>query len=601
MEESLGKTEMELVSVNRQLAGLVQKPQLELSSGGGKSLEDPLWVWGIIGGKNVGKSTLINALAGGEVIDRGDDVGEGTCRPEVFVCSEDFVALKKRFSGLASASIGYNEDAPVSMRGLALVDLPDFDSLFSVHVDTVRDIASRLDGVIWVTTPKKVGDLRAINEIHRVLKARTNFTYVVNKLDWLLSQSNLDPMGELQRARLALQAQIAECDPHCDPERLFLIAAKHTTADSMLQAIAEYRFGEKAESSRIDGELPAVVKQVVSDFQRLKQVLTRAPSAEAAAANKKANLSYQVQVQAGQLLEYYQPDRLLERIDRALAPEALSDLADSFLPQAYCAAVVNRLNNHRSLFMDWSSRLFEKRIANWPLLGLIAWPVVFSGTLIGGIRSALPARAGDWNDDPFRVSGIPLVDRIEGLMAGVRSRVAAVNEQVSVEIPEPDALATQFRSDVTALTEECRDTIISPFLQKRPGIFGRMFRWVLPVFILLWFPLVQPILAGILKLASEGTQFDLHVAVTVVEALSGSAVLVGLCVSLLIMSAMTAAIYSRSVRDTHRAIDTLLKASRESTSYLMQTPIIETAVRPVRALRKKLEDLIKVIRKAEKT
>ena len=79
---------------------------------------------------------------------------------------------------LASVSIGYNEDAPASMRGLALVDLPDFDSLFSNHVDTVRDIASRLDGIIWVTTPKKVGDLRAINEVHRVLKARTNFTYV---------------------------------------------------------------------------------------------------------------------------------------------------------------------------------------------------------------------------------------------------------------------------------------------------------------------------------------------------------------------------------------------------------------------------------------
>ena len=51
MEQSLGKTEMELVSVNRQLAELIKKPTLELTSGGGKSLEDPLWVWGIIGGK----------------------------------------------------------------------------------------------------------------------------------------------------------------------------------------------------------------------------------------------------------------------------------------------------------------------------------------------------------------------------------------------------------------------------------------------------------------------------------------------------------------------------------------------------------------------
>ena len=377
-----------------------------------------------------------------------------------------------------------------------------------------------------------------------------------------MSQSDLDPSEELQRARQALQAQIAECDPHCSQERLFLIAAKHTSTDSMLQAIAEYRFGENAKSSEIEREFSVVAGQVVADFQRLKHVLTKAPSAEAAEANKKANLSYQNHVQAGQLMEYYQPDKLLERIDRALSPEALDDLADSFLPSSYCTAVVSRLNSHRSLFVDWSSRLFEKRVANWPLLGLVAWPVVLLGMIIGGIRSALPAKVSDCSDDPFRISGIPLTDRVKGVLAGVRSRIASVQEHISVDVPGPDALAAQFRADVVGMTEECREAIIAAYLQKKPGIIGRMFRWVLPVFILLWFPLVQPILAGILKLVSEGTQLDLHVAITVVEALSGAAVLVGLCVSLLIMMAMTAAIYSRAVRDTHRAIDALVNASR---------------------------------------
>ena len=62
-------------------------------------------------------------------------------------------------------------------------------------------MAGRLDGIIWVTTPKKVGDLRGVREIRRVLKARTNFAYVVNKMDWLLAQSNTPPMAELGSGR----------------------------------------------------------------------------------------------------------------------------------------------------------------------------------------------------------------------------------------------------------------------------------------------------------------------------------------------------------------------------------------------------------------
>ena len=261
--------ELVLSSTNRRLAELLHAEPLPLARGGGKSLEDPLWVWGIVGGKDVGKTTLINALAGGEVVDRGEDVGEGTFQPAVYLTDEDLQALQTRFSDLAPLPVAYHPDAPATMRNLALVDLPDFDSLYADHVDTVRRIAGVLDGIIWVTTPKKVGDLRAIREIHRVLKARTNFAYVVNKMDWLLAQTDLPPVQELERTAVALKTQVAVCDPDDGAHRSFLIAAKYGTAESMLEAIERRRSSpEAAASPQADGALAQAVNTLLSNFEQ---------------------------------------------------------------------------------------------------------------------------------------------------------------------------------------------------------------------------------------------------------------------------------------------------------------------------------------------
>ncbi len=592
MRDERNNAESRLQIVSENLAEITGQEPLELAEGGSRSLQDRLWVWGIVGGKNVGKSTLINALAGSDVVDRGEDVGEGTTQPEVYLASEDFQSVRNRFAELPSVPIGYHEDAPASMRGLALVDLPDFDSLFTDHVETVRAIASRLDGIIWVTTPKKVGDLRAINEVRRVLKARTNFAYVVNKMDWLLAQTSQDPVVELRRAADALQTQITECDGSHAADRSFMIAARYPSADTMAGAIRESR---KESTAAPDGTMKAAVDQLIRDFGRLRQTLTTAPTAEVAETNKLANLDFQVRAQAEQIRGHYHPEILAEKLQRATDEDAVYELIRQHFSQDYCARLVENLNSGRELFAEWSSQLFRQRIAHWPLLGWIAWPVMAAGGAIAGLRTALPSLQRDRCGDLFRLDGIDLAQRVDGLLVGFRARLARVRRHMNIEITEAADLENRFRRDVMVLADRQRSAVIAPYLSKKPGIVGRALRGILPLAVLLWFPLVQPVLAMVGELSLT------EAAGGLIHALSGSNVLSGLAVSLLILSGLVAGVYSRVVRDTAAALETLQSIAAEGVSESLQETLAGTVTASARRLLARLEDLCQELKHFERS
>ncbi|MHC4610777.1 MAG: GTPase domain-containing protein, partial [Planctomycetota bacterium] len=118
MQSLQDNPELVLRSVNRRLSELLHQEPLPLAEGGAKSMEDPLWVWGIVGGKDVGKTTLINALAGAEVVSPGCEVGEGTVGPAAYLTSGDVAAVEMRLAGLGTTDTALHAGAPEPMRGL---------------------------------------------------------------------------------------------------------------------------------------------------------------------------------------------------------------------------------------------------------------------------------------------------------------------------------------------------------------------------------------------------------------------------------------------------------------------------------------------------
>lgn len=581
-----------LASANRRLGDLMRKEPPALATGGARTLDDSLWIWGIIGGKEVGKSTLINALAGHDVAASTQRVGEGTFRPEAYLTADDRGALRERFATLGSASVGYHTGASAGMRNLVLVDLPDFDSLFTEHCAQVRRITAVLDGIIWITTPKKIGDLRAITEVRQVLKARTNFVYVVNKIDWLIGQSDQPPRRELDRCRDALRDQIEQCDPADGADRCFLISAKYRSDEAMLDSIAKSRgvdgSGYIAESN---GALTEAVRQVLGEFDVLKETLTTTPTAEAAEADKNANVTYQSRRQARQLLQHFQPRAVLSRLDEAVTTDALDEAVTRAFPSAYCNQLLHRQSADNALFVDWSTALFKNRIAHWPLLGLIAWPVTLLGPLFAGVARLIPRSTARTVGDPFRADGLSLDERAQAAHSAIRLRLSTGCKSLDIDLPDPAALAEQFRADTESLATELRTAIIQPWLHKKPGLIGRLWRGILPPAVLLWFPIGQPILAAALQGLQVQTIFNLDLALLLVQAFSAANVLAGLGVSILILSGLVAAIYSGAARDTFAALDRLRDGSDATIAAPLQHSLMRSLRDPIDAVRSQLSEL----------
>lgn len=595
MTSSPDNLELRLSQANQRLAELLDTEPLKLDTGGQSAAHDTLWIWGIVGGKDVGKTTLINALAGADVVSPGQNVGQGTFQPAAYLAVNDLPAAQARLGDLSTTQIQYHAQAPERMAGLVLLDLPDFDSLFTEHADQVHRIVTRLDGIIWVTTPQKVGDLRAIRQIAGILKSRSNFVYVVNKMDWLIAQA--DPAAgplqtDLDRLRSALQHQIDRVNPHSGSDRTFTISAKYPRSDDFINAIKSHTKSiEPAPALAVNGQLAQTAGHIADQFQALLAALTTAPTPDQADHHKRANLTYQVRRQAQALLDHHQPQPLLDRLEQHAGPDRLAEIVEHSFDDAYCGEVFERLNAGSDVTAQWSSALFKARILHWPLLGFIAWPASAVGAALRALGSFLPGANRHDPDHAFRAAGITAQDRADALLDRLQADLGAVTSRVTLNWPDAAQLAAGFQQDATTLANRQRATIIDPLLHRKPGWAGRVVRTLLTLGVLLWFPLVQPLLAVLLPMIANGDPFNAQSAAHLVTTLSGGTVLTGLVASLLILAALVAAIYARAVKHAHLAADTLRRSGPIAFSELLTQTMVAKLNKPLDKIRADLEEV----------
>ncbi|CAN5122295.1 50S ribosome-binding GTPase [soil metagenome] len=125
-------------------------------SAGRRALSAEHTVVGLFGATGSGKSSLLNALVGEQVA--ASHVRRPTTSEPLAVTWDaagavpllDWLEVRSRHAGTT----------PVDARAdkLILLDLPDFDSVETLHRETAERLASQVDALVWVVDPQKYAD-----------------------------------------------------------------------------------------------------------------------------------------------------------------------------------------------------------------------------------------------------------------------------------------------------------------------------------------------------------------------------------------------------------------------------------------------------------
>jgi len=157
------------------------------------------YVLALAGGTGVGKSTLLNAIAGENVSLAG--VRRPTTSDAVaWVSSSRGRELAGLLQWLGVSEL--REHAGGALADVAVLDLPDFDSIAREHRERVDALLPRVDAVAWVVDPEKYMDHVMHGGYLRELAPRLRRQIVVLNRSDLLSPADAGRVAEDMRAQL---------------------------------------------------------------------------------------------------------------------------------------------------------------------------------------------------------------------------------------------------------------------------------------------------------------------------------------------------------------------------------------------------------------
>ena len=156
-----------------------------------------VYVLALVGGTGVGKSSLLNALAGTPV-SRASVRRPTTDRAVAWVPHDGRADLGGLLAWLGVGEVV--EHAESALSGVAILDLPDMDSVADEHRARVEELLPRVDAVAWVTDPEKYHDAVLHDDfLHTWLPRLDAQAVVLNKSDRLAGDAREQLRRDLER------------------------------------------------------------------------------------------------------------------------------------------------------------------------------------------------------------------------------------------------------------------------------------------------------------------------------------------------------------------------------------------------------------------
>ena len=451
---------------------------------------------GIIGGKDVGKSALVNAIVGREITRRTSH-GPGTETVIAFAHASRVTALREL---LEREVPGKYTIIPHELPHLArqvLLDLPDIDSHWAGHVEVTRKMLRHMLFPIWMQSVEKYADRPPQELLAKVAagNAPQNFVFCLNKVDQLASIGATRPLA-----------------PMPPPE----VAGGAPVSAPIQKAIEELRSDYAARLARVlNLDAPPRVWAISAiqpegyELPSLRALLARQKSNEIVRESK-AQAAARQKLSARQWLDALDlPARAarLARLEGSVAESIAERLGEPLLE-----GMLPQLSEDPMYRQSVIDDCLSKRVARWPLVGMLHGIFATIGAFIRRNTESTPRPLFGHTADALvdhhlaavtaPAGGKTLAELVQGTFATLQQTHPTLgplyaSRKLWESMPSSSATA-ELREELVRTVNRQRAVASSRADRHRGSQFAETVRFLLTFGALIWFPFIQPVLRHLL-------------------------------------------------------------------------------------------------------